>query len=302
MKGTTATAPYVSLPMGEEYIFVADDNPLNIPIDLSKESLRDYSPFVLSVKPPPLKYGRISAPRPFTSPLSPISSSLGRKAAPVGRVSSNASRPIGGAGDVRPAFSTRDQLIDIATQMSHMDSLPPIVFLINPSNMGVAFSDIQAFSEMSRTGFIFQRWGEDLPKLSFTFNIGAFITGRADGAIGGLSGLHFASRRDSAAWRHLMSIFAVYRNSGAIVDRLGGTRANHAVGTQSIHYDGQEWEGRITSFSYGIDEQKQLGGIEVSFDFTVYKHVYKDFDFKSEVLPLNPPSASPTPRRTTGVV
>jgi len=296
MKGTTATLPYVNLPMGEEFLLFPEDNRFTIPVDLSKESLRGYSPFVLSVNPPPLEYGLLTeADKPFSSPLSntrlksravanirPVISSTSRKP-----VSSNSR--VGLKETVEAGFSDRDQLIDVARQMDHLTQLPPIVFLINPSSMSRSYENIQAYQEMSRYGFIFQRWGEQLPKLSITCNVGAFICGREDGTKG-LSGLQFASKRDSAGWRNLMNIFSVYRNSASVVDRLARTRGNHAVGTQSIHYDGQEWVGRIDNFSYGIDENKQNGGFEFSFEFTVFKHFYRDFDFKSEILPMTQPT------------
>ena len=298
MNGTTDVKPFASLPFSAEYAFVQDNGDYGTePVDLSKGELRDYSPFVLSVNAPNLAFGRRgTAIRPFTNPLPPISMSVNRQVnSVVGGIASNATRTVGGVTDESPAFTDREQVIDIVMQMKNMADLPPIVFLINPTNMGVAFADIQAFSEMSRKGFIFQRWGEDLPKLSFNFKLGAFVSTKR--------GLHNASRLDSASWRHLLSIFSVYRNSGAIVDRLGGTRANYAVGTQSIHYDGQEWVGRMSSFSYGLDENTQLGGIEVSFDFTVYKHFYKDTGQRGEVKPLQAPSANMTNRRrTTGRV
>lgn len=300
MKGTTVTAPYASLPMGEDFIMIAEDNEGTIPVDLSKESLRGYSPFVLSVNAPDMKYGtNRTGRRPFTQP---ISSSLSRPfvsgvstLAPV--LSSYAPRPISAQGQVsvspneEAGFTTREQLKDIAIQMDHLDNLPPIIFLINPTSFNQEYSSIQAFQEQSRYGFIFQRWGEDLEKLSFTCRIGAFISGRRDPNSQGISGLQYVSRRDSAGFRQLQSILAVYRNSSAIYDRLGKSRAYHAVGTQSIHYDGQEWEGRITSFSYGMDESQQHGNLEFSFEFTAFRHFYRDFNFKSVIEPMYNPSS-----------
>lgn len=301
MRGTTATAPYISLPMGEEFILFPEDNEGTIPVDLSKASLRDYSPFVLSVNPPNLEYGLNTqgSVKPFGSPLrdTRLSSNVNSLAKIAPAIASRSSSPVSSNGSVglegvlESGFSDRDQLIDVARQMSFMTQLPPIVFLINPSSFTMNFESIQAFQEMGRYGFIFQRYGEQLPKLSFTCSVGAFITGRSDNKKG-VTGLQFASKRDSASYRHLMAIFSVYRNSASIVDRLSRTRANHAVGTQSIHYDGQEWVGRIDSFTYGYDETKQNGGFEFSFEFTVFKHFYRDFEFKSEILPMTQPSSN----------
>lgn len=297
MKGTTATAPYISLPMGEEYILFAEDNEGTIPVDLSKGELRDYSPFILSVEAPKLNYGlrSLGNNRPFGSPLE-VSRFAPRERnrgtiAPV--ISTRSAAPIAGGdgavglnGEVQAGVADRDNLIDVAQQMSHLDNrVPPIVFIINPSSFTQEYSHIQAFQEMSRYGFIYQRWGEDLSKISITCKVGAFIAGRQNrGDTSGVTGLQFAAKRDSAGWRNLMAIFSVYRNSVAIGDRLGRSRANHAVGRQVIHYDGQKWVGRIDSFSFGYDENQQNGGFEFSMDFTVYQHFYEDFDFKTEDL------------------
>jgi len=300
MKGTTATAPYASLPMGEEFIMFPDDNEGTLPVDLSKESLRGYSPFILSVNQPDLKYGvKTQNTRPFTQPISsslsrPFNSSLAT-ISPV--LASRAPRPIASQGQVsvspteEAGYTTRDQLKDVAIQMNHLARLPPIVFLINPISISQEYNSLQVYQEQTRYGFIFQRWGEDLEKLSVTCRVGAFITARKDRDSRGISGLQYVSRRDSAGWRQLQSILSIYRNSSAVHDTVGRSRAYHAVGTQSIHYDGQEWEGRMTSFSYGMDESNQQGGMEFSFEFTAYRHFYRDFDFKSEILPMHPPTS-----------
>jgi len=186
---------------------------------------------------------------------------------------------------VDPAYTDRLSQVDFAIQHRALDTLPPIVFMINPSSFEVSYSSIQAFQEQTRYGFVFQRWGEELPTISISCSIGAFVVENLNSnrsfldmgqASKGPNGLTHTARKDSAAFRHLMAIFALYRNSATIADRVGRSRANHAVGRHVIHYDGQTWEGRIESMSYGLEEARQNGGISFDLSFVVYNHKYRD--------------------------
>lgn len=305
MKATTATAPYTSLPMTEEFLLFPQDNPDSIPISLVRDDLRSYSPFIISLNPPPnnryIRSQTRALIQPFSSPLrasdtrltgypkttpSNLQAALPTRApAPVRPYNEDTSGVSVFKND-GPGFTGEEQLLDVAKQIAYLQDIPPLVLMINPSSFNQEFNQIQAYQEQSRYGFIFHRWGEDLPKISINCRIGSFICGRASQDSEGLSGLQFASRKDSAAWRNLMNLMSIYKNSAAVHDRIGRSRAFHDIGTQSIHYDGQEWVGRITEFTYGFDESTQHGGSEFSMNFTVYQHFYKDFDFKSSILPL----------------
>lgn len=301
MKGTTATAPYISLPMGEEFYFVAESDPGTIPIDGSSKNLRQYSPFVIEIIPPNQNYGRTSpiSQLPFSSPLSPAYNARSQRnsAETLPRLSSVAGAPVTrtlndpkGRDGVTPTiqaltpdFSDRNVLMDIATQAYALDVLPPVVFLINPSTFDVSYNSIQAYQDTTRYGFVFQRFGEELPTISMNCAVGAFLTGRANpespdsnNNLSGPSGLTSFHKRDSAAYRHLMIMLSIFKNSGAIADRLGRSRAYHAVGRQAIHYDGQMWEGRIESLNFSEDESHQNGLITFDMSFVVYRHVWKD--------------------------
>lgn len=318
MRGTTKTSPYTDLPMGEDVLLFPEDSTDHRPIDLSNPNLRQYSPFILEALPPEQKGGYLSSPNstiPFQSPLrvdggprsradlasggnsfSPRLSSLAGP--PISPVEGSARSKLSETIDmVDPAYTDRLSQVDFAIQHRALDTLPPIVFMINPSSFEVSYSSIQAFQEQTRYGFVFQRWGEELPTISISCSIGAFVVENlnskssllegdspvndfsfSDGsqASKGPNGLTHTARKDSASFRHLMAIFALYRNSATIADRLGRSRANHAVGRHVIHYDGQTWEGRIESMSYGLEEARQNGGISFDLSFTVYNHKYRD--------------------------
>jgi len=312
MKGTTATFPYVNLPTDEDFILFPEDNIGTIPIDGSHQNLRRFSPFILEVIPPKINdpstgqervinYGLVSRVqernKPFSSPLREVQQTRPVRSSRISpNISSLASQPVGGrrsraqgesfvtiSDSLSSRFTDRNNLLEVARQTFALDFLPPIVFLINPASLDVAYNAIQNFSEQTRYGFIFQRWGEELPELSLSCRIGGFIAGRAqnesvdeNGNLRGVSGLQMASKKDSASYRQLMSLLAIYKNGSALVDTVSRSRAYYAVGRQAIHYDGQTWEGRINSFSYTEDENSIHGGLTLDIGFTVYKHYWHD--------------------------
>lgn len=311
MKATLETKEYLDLPTTEEFFLFPEDNEGTIPIDpANQQHLRSMSPFVLKMDAPNIgDYLLRGKKKPFTSARvsSPGMASVRNyddlKYSP--RLPTYSKRPIrSGSLD---GLERRDQagLVDssqlqsIALQHRRIELAPPIVFLINPTSMAFSFESIQNYSESTRYGFVFYRWGEQLTTIEISCKIGAFIAGRAQretpdvsGNLKGVSGLQFASRRDSAGWRQLMNILALYRNSSAIHDVLGRSRAFHDVGTQSIYYDGQRWVGRIKELSFLVGEEQQNGNIEFTMSFEVYQHFQEDFQAKSAIYPMFKPSAN----------
>lgn len=312
-KATVDTRPFVDLPTTEEFILFPEDNPGTIPLEHGRlEHLRSMSPFVLRLNPPYIgEYIKNPSGRPFSG----VQRSRGRVASMQNKeaaifkpnLPTYALRPIDGARKdennelVQDAGITdRDQIRSIMAQHRRMLDLPPIVFAINPNSISFNYTDRQSYADVSRYGFIFHRWGEEQTEITINCTIGAFIAGRErvetpdfDGNIQGISGLQYVSRRDSLAFRNLTSILALYRNSATIVDLLGRSRAYHAVGTQCIHYDGQTWEGRLKSMEYSLSEDRQHGGLELSMNFTVFKHTQEGFEYKPQLFPMTPPTAKP---------
>ena len=317
-KATFDTAPYINLPMTEEFFMFPEDNEGTIPIDHGRlEHLRSMSPFVLSIIPPYIGDYEKKKDKPFsgvTTKTSSLSNLQNREQAMYKpNLPSYAYKPINGA---RPdeanrlvqdaGITDRDQIKSIMLQHRVLKTLPPIVFAINPSSMAFSYTSRQSFGDPTRYGFIFHRWGEEQVTIEINCNIGAFIAGREkkevpdfDGNLQGISGLQYVSRRDSLGFRNLTAILGYYRNSATIVDLLGRSRAYHAVGRQSIHYDGQRWDGRITKMDYSLSEENQNGGLEFSLSFTVFKHTQEDFQYKSQLFPFMEPSVMPNPPTQT---
>ena len=163
MKGTTATVPYIDLPLGEDLILFPEDSSSHFPIDLSNQNLRQYSPFILEVVPPKRNMAdgtqedfnsflsKQNHSLPFSSPLNASTNPLPRSRRELSsftpQLSSLAGSPINpsdsvSAGSnlgktieaVAPSYTDRDNLIDFAIQYRALDTLPPIVFMINPSS------------------------------------------------------------------------------------------------------------------------------------------------------------------------
>lgn len=160
-----------------------------------------------------------------------------------------------------PAIADVYAALDIATQLSAVLNAPPLVLLLNPENMAMSYTKVQQFQDRTRFGYVYQSWGEEQPRLSLTARCGAFMTGGR--------GVQFASKRDSKAWQNLMGAFHLYKSNGYIYDTVGGSNANHFVGSLSIHYDQWIYYGHMESFNYTYDETHPNGGIEFSMEFVV---------------------------------
>jgi len=187
---------------------------------------------------------------------------------------------------------------DIALQLQHILTAPPLTLLINPTSMNISYTKSQSYGSRVRTGHIFEAWGEEQPKISFSGTTGGFVAGVGasagtfpveNGQANSVSGLQYGSKRDSAAWQNFMSLYTFYRNNGYIYDTLGASDAHLFVGALAIDYDQWTYIGHIESFSYGYEEE-QPHRVTFDLDFTVSRM----FDWAqagSVVLPMNSPMA-----------
>lgn len=176
---------------------------------------------------------------------------------------------------IEPALADRLQAADIALQALRILEMPPLTLLINPHTMTVSLAQLQSYSERTRGRYVYQGWGEQQVRLSFSGTIGAFFAAANPGflAPGNLtsetvSGVQFASKRDSASFQNLTNMFQMFRNNGYIYDTLGNSFAMLHVGALAIEYDQWVYIGHMESFGYGYDESKQNGGLEFSIEFT----------------------------------
>lgn len=195
-------------------------------------------------------------------------------------------------------FTDQRIVIDILRQLKDMADMPPLLMLINPTSFQLQYQRIQNYSEATRDGFVYQAWGEGLPTISVSCMIGAFASGVRAGtqgltadevailppnltSLGGdtgrqretnvPSGVQYASRDRSASYQQLITLLNIYNSGALIKDRIGRSKANHMAGKVVLEYDKMAYLGTMKSFSYSFAEEKQMGGLEVSFEFEAKK-------------------------------
>lgn len=179
---------------------------------------------------------------------------------------------------------------DIALQLLRILNAPPLTLLVNPSQMSISFTNVQNYATRTRYGFIFERWGEEQPSISFQGVTGAFYAGSGDGVVDArgtsstTSGMAFANKRDSAAWQNLMSLFQFYRNNGYIYNTTDKSEAHHFVGAVAIDYDQWTYVGHIESFEYAY-EAANGNQINWSMEFKVDR-MYDNAIQTTSVSPL----------------
>lgn len=205
------------------------------------------------------------------------------------------------------------QALSVIAQLNAMLATPPLTLLVNPVSMQVTRQKKQQYQDRTRFGYLFQAWGEEQVRLSVSGMIGGFIAGTrftdsdspqnfigAGGPERGrivettaVSGLQFASKRDSASFQNLMSLLTIYRNNGYIHDVIGQTEAHWWHGMIAISYDQWSYLGHFENLSYTYSETKQNGGLDFNFDF-VCSAVIDNSQRTAAVLPIRAPTASPS--------
>lgn len=217
---------------------------------------------------------------------------------PVTQQSLNGGR-IGPTTAITPAMTNDLSALNILLQVKRLMSVPPLLMLINPQSMKVEHTKIAQHQERSRYGFIYQAWGEELPKISFTFKIGAYTVGGSGSQ--GPSGVQRASRRDSAAFQQLMTLLTIFQSGGKIQDTIQNSRASFMVGNIAIEYDQKTYVGHFDTFNLGEDESQQNGGLQFDMDFTairIFDHAQPSYVVSPMTSPSNPFSTSGVGRGT----
>jgi len=196
----------------------------------------------------------------------------------------------------RAVLSDLTTVADIRYQVEKMLQVPPLTMFVNPNSLSISYTTVQQYTNRTRHGYIFERWGEGQPTLSISGSTGAFVAGNPTGTVGGIdgqnpvaSGLQFAAKRDSAAFQQLMSLLHFYRNNGYIYDTVNGGEAHLFIGAVAIDYDQMTYIGNIDSFEYSY-QGTTPHRIEWSMDFTVSRM----YDHAVEPVVVAPQS-TPTP-------
>lgn len=328
----------ISVGTGVLYSFETQEG---LPVDSSNASLRDMSPFTLRfVLPTPLlvaagvneRDGALASRAPeelrdpsiFTRAYRTNDNNTQYRAV---RNALNQVLPGVGSSSEQirlQGFATQDQFLtatdakvaqtlataasaaDLVLQVRRMLDAPPLTLLINPAEMSISYTNVQNYSTRVRTGYVFERWGEEQPTISFSGSTGGFVAGvgespgnnpfitRADRnrETDTVSGLQPASMRDSAAWQNFMSFYQFYRNNGYIYDQLGLSEAHLMVGAIAIDYDQWTYVGHISSFEYSFAEDSPHR-VEWSIEFVVDR-MYDNATSPTVVSPYTAPTPSPS--------
>jgi len=321
---------YGNLPAGPTLVYSFEEQS-GIPVDGGKQLLRDLSPFTIKILPPELissasstvdvnllgRANRDQQSQQSTAQqirnLFGIPTVSGQESSvalsTLQRIVSAGQIISGSSSTERAVFTDALTAADIAYQVEQILSIPPLTLLVNPKEMAVTYPVIQQYQNRSRDGFIFERWGEGQPTISFSGTTGGFIAGANPvGVFPNMTetptptGLQWSSRRDSAAFQNFVSLYQFYRHNGYIFDLIGRSRAHQMVGALSITYDQRTYVGHITSFTYSYD-QEMPNRLEWSMEFTADR-IYDGAQSPGVVLPLRAPAPNPsypssTSRRTS---
>lgn len=199
---------------------------------------------------------------------------------------------------ITPAITNDTTALSLAIQIKQLSEVPPLLMLINPSSMKIDYTKVAQFQSRNRFGYHYEAWGEEMPKLSFTFKIGAYTAGLQNvtqlGSV--VSGVQRASRNDSAAFQQLQTLLAMFQGATYLQDTATHTRAFPMVGNLAIEYDQMVYVGHMENFSFQEDEQHQHGNLEITIDF-VANRIYDLADPSDEITPMTGPSV---PSRSRG--
>jgi hypothetical protein len=201
----------------------------------------------------------------------------------------------------RSVLADNVTVADIQYQVEKMLQTPPLTLFINPTDMNITYTAIQQYSQRTRYGKVFERWGEDQPKISISGSTGAWCAGADPNTAMGFpssggensvaTGVQFATKRDSAAFQQFTSLYHLYRNNGYIYDTIENSQAMLFVGAVAIDYDQMTYVGNIDSFSYSYEEGDP-NRIQWSMEFTVGR-MYDHAEAPIIVLPESSPSVTP---------
>lgn len=192
------------------------------------------------------------------------------------------------------AIVDRAYRADILLQIQDITKAPPLVMMINPSSFSVSHPRTQQYSNVARGAYIFEEFRQDIYTLSGTLQFGGFMA--ADGVRRGFNefapstptGLQNAAMLDSAAWQQLQAVLAIYQNNGAVFDRINNIKSRPLVGSVVIEWDGWQYEGKFTSFSFTFDEtQPHYVNAEFQFEATSKTSFVNDFDLPVPLTDLN---------------
>ena len=276
------TSVYRNVPVGPRLLY-SFDRQFGVPVDGTNPMLRNLSPFSLRLLPPK---GLTTITGSFNEAAGVYVNSINGVAASYAQPTNTLARQFQDARTRQRLASTTTAVnisstsppaptvfsnrptnnrqpladaytaLDLKNQLDALAQIPPLTLLVNPTSMSVAYTNVQSFTQRSRNGLIFQRWGEGQPTIAFSGSTSGFIAG-SDSSLSASqtttavpTGYQYAAKRNSAAWQNFLALFHFYRNNGYIYDTFRGSEAHLAIGVVAIDYDQFTYLGHIDSFDY----------------------------------------------------
>lgn len=305
---------YQDLPGPPGFLFTFESQE-GLPVDAGNPLLRTLSPFTLRLVVPELpESGSATNVDLMGNALQSISDAESdakavRDLFGISKVTGSDPRAtlqrIVSAGQVMTGATSTERAVlvdastaaDIAYQIENILATPPLTLLVNPREMQLTYGTVQQFTNRTRYGRIFERWGESQPTVSFSGSTGAFITcanpqratGSSSGETSSTSGVQFASKRDSAAYQNLVSLIQYYKSNGYIYDTIKGSDAHLMIGAVAIDYDQWTYVGHIESFDYSYTAEL-IHRLEWSMEFTIDR-MYDRAESPVSVLPMQVPGS-----------
>ena len=298
---------------------------VGVPVDGTNATVRTYSPFTITLVPP----------NPNTTSSTGVSNTMTFAASAASTGSNNSSgiatgllsdyrgtsyvsnlQAVAAASAPRPAglnlpptsvIADAYTAADIKVQRDFLTrmSKEPLTLLVNPSEMTVTRERIHSYQARTRFGYVYQVWGEQQVKVSFSGSTAGFVAGSSRGYqalvehdTGSPSGYQWGSRKDSAAWQNFVALMQFYRNNGYVYDTLGGSEAHLMIGSIRITYDDIVYEGHIESLNYSFDENNPHR-VQFDMDFTA-GFVTDQSRASGAVSPMSQPTGSTRSMRDAG--
>ncbi len=142
-------------------------------------------------------------------------------------------------------------------QIEAMRSRPPLRMLINPSEFEVEFQKQAPEDAFTRNGSMVQFFAEQQPVIQGSGLVAAFYAHDVRNPTA--PGINRTARQYSKSYKNFMSLYALYRNNGAIYGRdreyesSGGYNRLALVGSAYLYYDNVMYVGSFHEFDITED-------------------------------------------------
>lgn len=294
------------------------ENQVGVPVDGTNATVRTYSPFTIAVVPPTtnttsstgvsnVQSFAAAAASTGSNNSSGVSTGLLSDYRGTSYVSNlqavaaaSAPRPAGLGLPPESIIADSYTAADIRVQREFLTRMAdtPLTLLVNPTEMTVTRERIHSYQARTRYGYVYQVWGEQQVRVTFSGSTAGFVAGSAKGyqAIvdhdtGSPSGYQWGSRRDSAAWQNFATLVQFYRNNGYVYDTLGASEAHLMIGSIRITYDDIVYEGHIDALNFAFDEGSPHR-VQFDLEFTA-NYVIDQSRASGNVAPMNAPTSPP---------